>query len=220
MSRLTIVAIAALATALARPGQAPESNQSTEEVLADLRSGDMAASGAAERELHNRLNTLSDGLTEIISGTHTVEKNKAMQRNPVDRALALLSRLDRRKMVRAMMMNVCYFRNGAMTKVSFTAGHPFATMLCGLGPTAAYEIVNHLERPPVDADLSDKAIDLFARVFLTVFSHQNGGVEEAQAMLARAHRRAKNKQHIERLQKRFREIIERKPEPPKNPEST
>jgi hypothetical protein len=201
--------------------QPPESKHTIDELLADLRSDNMATSGAAERELHIRLNTLSDGLLEIVSATHVVDKNRAMQRKPVDRALLLLGRLDRRRIVRALLMNICYSDHSAVTKASFPPGHPFATMLCGLGTTAAYEITNYLERPPVSADLSDRAIESFARVIQSVFSHQNGGAEEAKAMLTRAHHRAKNKHHSERLQKRFREIIAAPiPAPPPNAEST
>ena len=213
MRQLTIV-IALIA--IAQHGRPPESNQTTDELLDDLRSDDKATSAAAEQELHNRLNRLSDGLLVMLSETHTVEKNKAMQRKPVDRALAVLSRLDRQRFVLALMMNVRYFDYSASTKASLTAGHPFARMLCGMGPTAAYEIVKYLERPPAKADLSDEAIDMFARVFVTVYS-SNGGIEEAQAMLTRAQRRAKNTEHIDRLQKAIREFGVKKPPPPPAP---
>lgn len=217
MSRL--IAVVALLT-FVQPGQPPESKQTTEELLTDLCSDNMAASEAAERELHNRLNALSSGLKKTVWTTHKVEKDKVMMRKPLDRALGVLKRLNYSQLARPLMINVSYFDHSAATNASFTSGYPCATMLSGLGPTAAYEIVNYLERPPVDANLSNEALDLFARVIRTVFSH-HGGTEEAQAMLTRAHRRAKNKQHIERLQKRFREIVEApKAEPPANPEST
>jgi hypothetical protein len=69
------------------------------------------------------------------------------------------------------------------------------------------------------ADLSDRAIDLFANVFLTVFS-PHGEVEEAKSMLQRARRRFPQKEHIVRLEKRFKELIEGpKPPPPVRPEA-
>lgn len=193
--------------------------ESTEKMLSLLRSDEPDAADGAEAELTRNIDSLSDGLLKIALDQGETNERNIFRRTPRDRALAVLKKLDHRKIIRPLLMNICYFDHSIGREASFTGGYPCATMLCDLGPTAAYEIVKYLERPPAKADCSDMAIDLFARVFVTVYSG-HGEIEEAKAMLVRARRRAKHSQHIERLDKKVREFLDRKPPPPANPETT
>lgn len=215
---ITLAVIIAVSTAamveVSRGEHEPEAKPhelvSMDKLVADLRADDDDVSGAAERELFRRLNGLSDDLTKLVFSTQKIEEKRETRREPVDRALAVLRKLDYRRFVRLLMMNVRYSDNSDQTEVTFTGGYPCATMLSDLGPSAAYEIVKYLEYPPSTADLSDEAIDLFARVCMSVYGTHNGGAKEAKEMLLRAVRRARKKEHIERLEKRLKQLVERK----------
>lgn len=217
---VVVVAIAALAMTQSsrgalEPGAKRNESDTIDKLVADLRSEEAPA---AEKELFRRLNLLSADLTKVAFATQKIEEKHGLQREPVDRALAVLGMLDHRKITRLLMINVCYCDNSVQTEVSLTGGYPCAMMLRDLGPTAVYEIIKYLERPPVKADLSDGAIDLFARVCFTAFPSHDGGAEEAKGVIVRARRRARNTVHIERLEKSVKALLQTgKPDQPANP---
>ncbi|HUY93563.1 MAG TPA: hypothetical protein VMV10_32850 [Pirellulales bacterium] len=180
----------------------------------------MDAANAAEKELHRQLTKLSDDLLKIVAAMPKHERGLGEPRYASDRALAVLwTKRNDHGINRFLMMNISQFDNSARSGEGLMAGYPCARVLAQLGPTAAYQIVKHLERPPVGSDLSDRAIDTFASVIVTAFPSGNGGIEEAKAMLTRARRRAKNTEHIDRLNKAVREFFEHKPPPPPHPDA-
>ena len=217
MTRLrAVVMFSGALLALAQTGHGnPETTGTTGRLVDRLGSNDLEVAEAAEKELHRELSQLSKDLLKFIAEMPKQEKQLGEPKRTCDRALAVLrTKRDDSGINRFLMMNISYFDNSARSGDGFLAGHPCAIALAQLGPTAAYEIVKYLERPPVV--IRDIEIDLFSRVFARVLP-----TEEALAMLTRAHRRANHKQHIERLQKAVREFWQApKPEPPKNPEST
>lgn len=129
-------------------------------------------------------------------------------------AIDVLAHYGTRESIPMYVRNIEYFSPGFTDDFSFLNGYPCALALRSIGLSAQPEVFAFLEATPVD-DVSDKAIDLYAHLMLSIYHSNAGGHEEAIEVVRRALERAHRRGNLRRLLDKLEEITKDWPPEPR-----
>jgi len=195
-------------------------NAETDELIARLESDDVSQRSFAWGELVKRRQAMVSKLVDIVENPKAsfgIEDSR-------DLAARLLAEFRDPKAIPVLVRNVDYFRLGQEPLVASYKGYPCAKALSAIGPDSVKGIYTHLATHPHDArsrerlldagqpvrdPLSDKAVELFARLLHGLHWTEENSPEDVIKTVKRNRDRAQYQYDYDRVLAKMEEISDR-----------
>jgi hypothetical protein len=142
-----------------------------------------------------------------------VEDDSADSSSSRNLAVKALARMGMREAIPVFVKHVEYYQGGVAEGSVFLSPYPCAGGLVQFGQEGTQGILMYLDQIP-PGKLTDKALELYARVFIGVYGTNAGGFREGIRVVERATaRRSDRKENYQRLLDKLREITKNRVSP-------